>query len=352
VRGQLTFIPPRNYFWRRACDSDKMKAFTNLAWLCSIRTIQAIEVDWDSTGTSKVPTTQPLTFTDTFLDSIKAAARIAADGMMSYYTGNLSGQIPGLLPQPYYWWEAGGMFGGLVDYYHYTGDPTYNEVTMQALQFQVGEHNDYAPQNETSSLGNDDQSFWAMAAMRAAETNFPNPPAGAPSWLGLVQAVFNEQVGRWDTQFCNGGIRWQIPPVNNGYDLKNTISNGCLFQISARLARYTGDDMYAQWAEKIWDWLWRIGLIDNTNYNVYDNSEADKLNCTQIDRHQWTYNAGTMLMGASTMFNYVRPSSPHILLIISLNFVLLLTEETDKWLSPLAKQNSKSALNTRLRLLP
>lgn len=200
------------------------------------------------------------------------------------------------------------MFGALVDYYHYTGDDTYNAVTMQALTFQVGEHNDYAPQNETSSLGNDDQAFWAMAALRAAETNFPNPPPNSPSWLALVQAVFNEQVGRWDTKFCNGGIRWQIPNVNSGYDLKNTISNGCLFQIAARLARYTGDDMYAQWAEKIWDWMWRIGLIDNGNYNVYDNSEADVLNCTKIDGHQWTYNAGTLLNGASTMFNYVCPA--------------------------------------------
>ncbi|TVY40627.1 putative mannan endo-1,6-alpha-mannosidase [Lachnellula subtilissima] len=46
-----------------------------------------------------------------------------------------------------------------------------------------------------------------------------------------------------------------------------------------------------------------IGLIDQ-NYNVYDNSEATKLNCTKIDHNQWSYNAATMLMGASTMYNY------------------------------------------------
>ncbi|KUJ21596.1 mannan endo-1,6-alpha-mannosidase [Mollisia scopiformis] len=228
--------------------------------------------------------------------------------MMSYYTGNLSGQIPGLLPAPYYWWEAGGMWGALVDYYHYTGDPTYNAVTMQALQFQVGPYNDFMPPNETASLGNDDQSFWALAALSAAETNFPNPAPDQPSWLALVQAVFNEQVSRWDTQYCNGGIRWQIYPQNNGYTLKNSISNGCLFNIASRLARYTGDDMYAQWAVKIWDWMSRIGLID-ANYNVYDNSEADILNCTQVDKNQWVYNAGTMLMGASTMYNYTNGSA-------------------------------------------
>ena len=227
---------------------------------------------------------------------------------MSYYKGNESGQIPGLLPGPYYWWEAGAMFGSLIDYWHYTGDDSYNDVISQALQFQVGPYNDYMPPNESASLGNDDQAFWGMAALSAAETNFPNPPLKDPSWLSLAQAVFNEQVGRWDTQYCGGGIRWQIYEIT-GYDLKNTISNGCLFQIGARLARYTGNDMYAQWSIKIWDWLWAIGLIDK-NYNVYDNSEASRLNCTQIDKNQWTYNAGTMLIGAATMYNYVCTPNP------------------------------------------
>ena len=62
----------------------------------------------------------------TDVDSIKTAASTIAHGMMSYYTGNLTGGTPGLLPQPYYWWEAGAMFGSLIDYWYYTGDSTYN----------------------------------------------------------------------------------------------------------------------------------------------------------------------------------------------------------------------------------
>jgi mannan endo-1,6-alpha-mannosidase len=143
-----------------------------------------------------------------------------------------------------------------------------------------------------------------MAAMSAAETNFDTPAADEPSWLSLAQAVFNEQIGRWDTSTCGGGLRWQVFQANPGYNLKNSISNGGLFNVAARLARFTHDDLYAQWAYKIWDWMVAIGLIDE-NYNVYDNSEADRLNCTQLDRNQWSYNAGTMLMGASTLYNYV-----------------------------------------------
>jgi mannan endo-1,6-alpha-mannosidase len=82
--------------------------------------------------------------------------------MMSYYTGNISGEwnIPGLLPQPpngYYWWEAGAMWGTLVDYWYITGDTSYNNVVEQALLFQVGPNEDYMPPNQSKSLGNDDQ---------------------------------------------------------------------------------------------------------------------------------------------------------------------------------------------------
>ena len=38
----------------------------------------------------------------------KAASTIAFD-LMSYYTGNNTGDVPGNLPDPYYWWEAGAM---------------------------------------------------------------------------------------------------------------------------------------------------------------------------------------------------------------------------------------------------
>ena len=103
---------------------------------------------------------------------------------MSYYKGNQSGQTPGILPGPpsegkgdYYWWEAGALWGTMMDYWHLTGDSTYNDVTMQAMLWQVGPGKDYMPPNVTASLGNDDQGFWGMSAMLAAELNFPNPPS-------------------------------------------------------------------------------------------------------------------------------------------------------------------------------
>lgn len=116
------------------------------------------------------------------------------------------------------------------------------------------------PPNQTSSEGNDDHAFWGLAVMTAAEANYPNPPAGQPQWLALSQAVFNLMAGNWDNATCNGGLRWQIFPFNKGYNYKNSISNGCLFHLAARLARYTGNDTYALWAHTVFDWMQEIGI--------------------------------------------------------------------------------------------
>lgn len=112
------------------------------------------------------------------------------------------------------------MMGTLIDYWYYTGDETYNNLTKQALLFQVGETNDYMPRNQTRTEGNDDQGFWGLSVMSAAEYKFPDPPPDKPQWLGLAQAVFNTQAARWDTEHCGGGLRWQIFTWNNGYDYK------------------------------------------------------------------------------------------------------------------------------------
>lgn len=235
--------------------------------------------------------------------------------------------MPGNLPDPYFWWEAGAMFGTMVDYWFYTGDTTYNEVTTQALVHQAGDDRDFMPTNQTRTEGNDDQGFWAMAAMSAAENNYPNPPPDQPQWLGLAQGVFNEYVGRWDEKTCGGGLRWQIFTFNNGFNYKvnkhkglpicaqlgitkfdadipeqNSISNGCFFNIAARLARFTGNQTYADWADKIYDWMEKTDLISPEG-QVFDGASIDD-GCKKIDKAEWTYNLGIFVHGSAVMYNH------------------------------------------------
>ncbi|KAL4890637.1 glycoside hydrolase [Aspergillus ambiguus] len=234
-------------------------------------------------------------------ESIKKAAQVVAKNMLSFYTGYRPGDNPGNLPDPYYWWEAGAMFNSLVDYWYYTGDDTWNDITMQGLLWQAGDTGTFMPTNQTRTEGNDDQAFWAFAAMSAAERNFPNPPDTSPGWLAMAQAVFNTQAARWDTETCGGGLRWQIFTFNNGFNYKNTISNGCFFNLAARLAKYTGNQTYAEWAERAWNWTTAVNLMTN-DWLFYDGTD-DTSNCTTFNQIQWTYNSGVYLLGAANMYN-------------------------------------------------
>lgn len=72
--------------------------------------------------------------------------------MMTYYTGNQTGKEPGILPAPYYWWEAGAMWGGMVEYWHYTGDTSYNDVVAQAILAQASPTDDFMMPEEAGQL--------------------------------------------------------------------------------------------------------------------------------------------------------------------------------------------------------
>lgn len=43
------------------------------------------------------------------------------------------------------------MFGQLIEYWYLTGDDQYNDIVTQGLLHQVGEHNDYMPENQTKT---------------------------------------------------------------------------------------------------------------------------------------------------------------------------------------------------------
>lgn len=69
---------------------------------------------------------------------------------MVWYHGNETGETPGAFPDK--WWEGGALFYALVNYWHFTGDDTYNEVLRQGLEFQSGDDGDYMPSNFSSYL--------------------------------------------------------------------------------------------------------------------------------------------------------------------------------------------------------
>lgn len=235
--------------------------------------------------------------------SIQEATALIVKGTLDYYDGYKYGGTIGMFTSPYYWWEAGGAWGTLIEYAYFMQNDSLVPLIREALEYQTGDDNNYMPLNQTTTEGNDDQGFWGIAVMGAAERNFLNPTDKSKLWLGLAQGVFNTMTSRWDDKLCGGGLRWQIFQWNSGYDYKNSVSSGCLFHISARLARFTGNQLYVDWAEKVWDWMEEVDLITTDQYwFVYDGLAVE--NCSDVTRLQWTYNQGLMMAGAAYLYNY------------------------------------------------
>lgn len=170
------------------------------------------------------------------------------------------------------------------------------------------------PANQTKTLGNDDQSCWGLAAMTAAEVGLVKPKDA--EWVDYATNVWHTQSERFkaeaENNTCGGGLRWQIYTFSNGYNYKNTWSNGNFFLLSARLAKFTGNATYSQWADKTFKWSQDVGLVDQ-NFRVFDGTDALK-DCKEISKIQWSATLGLYTEGAALMYNMVS----HTLLRLSL----------------------------------
>lgn len=237
-------------------------------------------------------------------DSICEAAGWIVRGQMNYYEGLTAGGTVGMVVSPYYWWNAGEMFGGWVDYWAYcnSDNGTFHDILYDAMYAQRGTDYDYMPLNQSMTEGNDDQGVWGMAIMQAVERNFTNPDAH--SWLYMIQSIFNTMNNRWDDSLCGGGLRWQIFTWNSGYNYKNAIANGALFHIAARLYRYTEEDTYLEAAEKVYEWMWNVGFFVESSGSliIYDGA-TDTDNCTDLTMHKWSYTYGIFLSGCAYLYN-------------------------------------------------
>lgn len=243
--------------------------------------------------------------------SIKQAAAEIANGLYQYH--NATATTGGFnQPQPWFWWLSGNGWNGLLDYTVYTGDTTYQADFLTAMAGNIGENRDFVPASQYGWEANDDQAYWIYNALTALEYDFaPLPCDGAAadgtclnSWLAISTNAFELFAGRWaaDAGTCNGGLKWQYRTTEAGYYYKNAVTNGGFFQTAARLARYTGNQTFADWAVKIWDWSSGVGLV-GPQFNVYDGAgDQDGANCTGMSPDQWSYNIATYLHGAAHMY--------------------------------------------------
>jgi mannan endo-1,6-alpha-mannosidase len=238
---------------------------------------------------------------------LKSTAKTFASGIVSLYNDSLADFSPvGLFSEDdYYFWEDGTVWNALIGYSYFTGDSQYDTLISQALKAQLGDYDAFMPPNQTKSLGNDDQSCWALAAMTAAEVGIPKPSNA--SWVDYANNVWNIQAARLDSEeksgLCGGGLRWQIFTFNSGYNYKDSYSNGNFFLLSARLAKFTGNTTYSHYADKVFKWSRDSGLVGD-NYEVYDGIEAQR-SCGNVSRIRYSATQGIYTEGAALMYNMV-----------------------------------------------
>ncbi|KAH9904666.1 family 76 glycoside hydrolase [Xylariomycetidae sp. FL2044] len=249
-------------------------------------------------------------------DSIRAAAAIVAEDLMSFYHGDEPGMTPGILPGPppdgdYYWWTGGAVFGTMLDYRNHTGDTQYDDIIRQALLFQLGDSNDYLPANWSASIGNDDQAIWGLAAALAEQTGFA--AGDGASWKDIAQNVFDEQID--DARNVGEGgecpedaLRWQLFPFNNGYDYISSAANGLRFNLGAQLALLgqergspsTSNDTAINVAAGTYDPMPEARIITK-DFEVYSGAHAP--DCDDIDKLQFSYASAMYLQGSAYMYN-------------------------------------------------
>ncbi|CCH46055.1 Mannan endo-1,6-alpha-mannosidase [Wickerhamomyces ciferrii] len=265
--------------------------FTHLV-ISSLTFIQSLALDLD-TSDSK---------------SICKAASTIAQGALHYYDGSEYGGSVGCFKPPYYWWEYGVAFGSLIKYQHLCEDNTHENLVYNAIVSQMGDDKNYQPTNQSNTEGNDDQATWGLTVLEAAENGFKSPEQdGHPSWTQLAKNVFDAIYKRWDEDSCNGGLRWQYEESRGGYNYKATVANANLFQMSARLARLTGETKYVDSAKEIYNWILGSGLAHEGEWGieVYDGSYTDD-NCTDVTKVLWTYNYGVLLAGTAYLYDVTK----------------------------------------------
>lgn len=252
-------------------------------------------------------------------ESILSGANLVIEGLLPYspYYLNKSGAIPGIMQEPYYWYESGVAWGALLDWSIASGNSSLDNFLRHSIKYQSGKYWNFLNLNQSMVEANDDQVVWGMITMDAAEKNFSAPnsegdDAYPDNWLYPAQAIFNSIVPRWDTSLCSGGLRWQIYEWNNGYDYKSMVANGGFFQLAARLARFTNNETYVDWAERIYSWANETNLISAVSpdedwpykmVRVRDGVNG-KNNCSDIAPYEWTYDQGFMMSGCAYLYNH------------------------------------------------
>lgn len=249
---------------------------------------------------------------------MKDTAKIYAESLVNeFYKTNPLGSATGLfyskpaelggdvLP----WSQSAVLWDSLIAYANLTGDTQFNNVVVDALNAQLGENDLFMPANQTRSLGNSNQTQWALAALSAAEMGLTREKNGDKTFAQIAQDVFDVQTIRWDNN-CTGGLRDAIFTFNDGFTQKSSFAASGFFLLASRLHVRTGNTTFGEWAEKQFKWAQDVGLIGKEG-EILDILEINDDDCSlDKDEGATSSNLGNWIEGVALMANAVSPLHP------------------------------------------
>lgn len=114
-------------------------------------------------------------------------------------------------------------------------------------------------------------------------------------YLTTVKELWSDIIKGWNDTYANGGIAW----VKTALYSKNACSNGPASILSARLYNITKEEVYKDWAVKIYEWE-KNTLFERGTGAIYDNINGQT---NTVDETALTYNQGTFVGAAVELYN-------------------------------------------------
>ncbi|BCS02707.1 glycoside hydrolase family 76 protein [Aspergillus luchuensis] len=232
-------------------------------------------------------------------DTIKSASAIEFTNLLS--TANFNGTVNPIYNTSY---PEGMLYMSLIPYWNATGNTTYNEFITSRMH----NHSEsiFSGEWEEINVLTSDFVTWGLAAMAASEAGFPGSPANS-SWLTWAKKVaYTMELVVSQGSVCNGGL-YDDESQTHGTDF-DWFSNGAYFQLISRVAYASeGDDQgtYAQYGASAWSWSEKTGMVNTTEWSVYDlvsNTTANASTCQAVDTARWSMAYGFYLSGAAYMY--------------------------------------------------
>jgi len=151
-----------------------------------------------------------------------------------------------------YWWMAHAI-DAMTDAYLRTGDEKYKEYADSTLAATISRNN-----NRIINDYYDDMQWMALAVLRLYENTRER------KYMVYVEDLWSDITKGWNDSM-GGGIAWRKQQL----DYKNTPSNAPAAILAARLYNLHGNDVYLNWAEKLFAFV-DDNLVDKRTGQVWD----------------------------------------------------------------------------------